>query len=204
MRYYVIPGPVRALRRSALRGVQEWLKKSVPSGGGLFFARLSSFFRKSPNFPGFLDLPGPVRFFPRAPRFPGRCPLRSGEFFTVYNALNCQLGFVVRGPAAHILYLISKKAGYPPRLQSASQQTGMNPASPFSALTQQKLCYFVAFALAAINTGAANSEPSFPVCASGSVLQQNTAFVSFVLLPPSLCAGKSILHYKPRFVNWFP
>ena len=69
------------------------------------------------------------------------------------------------------------------------------PPAPYSALTQQNLCYFVAFTWFKIKRS--TCDPSEPLRS-----QQNTGFVSFGLLPPPLCAGKSILHYGSRSVNW--
>jgi hypothetical protein len=127
--------------------------------------------------------------------------LRKGNFPSKLSG-NCQPGVCRRFRQAHIfLDTQQKRRGFPAFFCFAANRE-TTARTPSTTLTQQNLCYFVAFAHTAINTGAANSEPSFPVCVSGSVLQQNTGFVSFGLLPSFLCSGKSIVHYVPRFVNW--
>ena len=74
--------------------------------------------------------------------------------------------------------------------------------APSSALTQQNLCHFVALATIKRNSRQALPPTFQDVPCPPEVGQQNYGFVSFGLLPSFLCHSKTIVHYKPRFVNW--
>ena len=96
--------------------------------------------------PGFFFLPAVLPCFRTSSGgHRARRPLRSRGRTPGSLSGNCQLGFPGCSLAAHFSLIFKQKQQGHPCCFSALQQTGFPCQHPFSALTQQNLCYFVAF-----------------------------------------------------------
>jgi len=74
-------------------------------------------------------------------------PLRSKGNFPSILSGNCQPGFAVRTLAAHFFLDTQNWRGINTGSSCSRSKPARTPPAPYSALTQQNLCYFVAFVM---------------------------------------------------------
>lgn len=132
---------------------------------------------------------------------PGATPTPPTDFPTVYNPkiVNCHP--TVRPQRLFFTRYPKKKQGSRPAFLCLRTKPGPHYRGPIYALTQQNLCYFVALATESKNSRQFSPPTNVLVCLLSFTGQQNIGFVSFGLLPPFLCPGRTTVHHTAQFVN---